>query len=563
MSLSAALSTATSSLRTIQTQLSVASNNIANADDVNYTAKTAKQSTVVAGGTGVGVNITSIASDVDNNLVRSIVDATAADSAAQTFLSYMQSLSDALGSLSSDGAGDTLATSLSSLESTLDELATTPESATLANQAVSDLEDVTADLRSASDDVQTLRTNADGDIADAVNTVNDALHQIDSLNQSIVRAQGAGQPTGDLEDKRNAALQTISAEMGITTYTDSTGAMKVYTTSGQVLLGDDVHELSFTAASSVKTTSAYPATLSGISVDGQDITKSIQTGEISSLVTLRDTTLPSVQKDLDALATELRDTLNTISNQGSAAPPPNSLTGTASVSAADSLSATGTLRVAVTDSDGKVVSTQDIDMTTVTSVSDLLTTLNSVPGLNASVNSDGKLVLKATSSSNGVAISGGSIGSKNVSGYFGLNDMVVGTTAANVAVKADLAGDTSRLPIGSVSTATTLSVGDKAVTSGSGTLAQSMADALRSADLTGDAGSLVSNVATKLSSAKSRATSTETTLNTLVDSFSSQYGVNTDEETARISELQNAYSASAQVLSAVTSMFNDLLQAVR
>lgn len=563
MSLTGALSTATSSLRTIQTQLSVAANNIANADDVNYTAKTAKQTTVVAGGTGVGVTITSIGSDVDNNLVRSIVDATSADSAAQTTKDYLQSLSDALGSLSSEGSGDTLATSLSALESTLDELATTPESSTLANQAVSNLEDVTADLRSASDEVQTLRSNADSDIADAVNTVNDALHQIDSLNESIVRAQGAGQPTGDLEDQRNAALQTISAELGITTYTDSAGAMKVYTTSGQMLVGDDVHELSFTESSSVNTTSTYPATLSGITVDGQDITKSIQTGEISSLVTLRDTTLPSVQKDLDAVATELRDTLNTISNQGSAAPPPNTLTGTESVSSTDTLSATGTLRVAVTDSDGEVVSTQDFPLAGYTTVGDLVTALNTLSGLNASLNSDGELVLKATNSSNGVAISGGSIGSENVSGYFGLNDVVVGTSAANMTVNSDLSSDTSRFPTGSLSTATTLSVGDTAVTSGSGTLAQSMADALRSADLTSDAGSLVSTIATKLTSATSRATSTETTLNTLVDSFSSQYGVNTDEETALISELQNAYSASAQVLSAVTSMFDDLLAAVR
>jgi flagellar hook-associated protein 1 FlgK len=221
------------------------------------------------------------------------------------------------------------------------------------------------------------------------------------------------------------------------------------------------------------------------------------------------------------------------------------------------------LRVAVTDGDGKVVATQDLDMTTYATVDDLMTALNSISGLEASLTSDGHLVLKATSADNGVAISGGTIGSENVSGYFGLNDMVTGTGAGNLAVNSTLSEDTSRFPTGKLSDATFFTTGDTAVSSGSGTLAESMADALRSADLTGDAAKVVSGIASKLSSAKSRATSTETNLNTLVDSFSSQYGVNVDEETAKISELQNAYSASAQVLSAVQSMFDDLLQAVR
>ncbi|WP_096704955.1 flagellar basal body rod C-terminal domain-containing protein [Magnetospirillum sp. 15-1] len=52
-------------------------------------------------------------------------------------------------------------------------------------------------------------------------------------------------------------------------------------------------------------------------------------------------------------------------------------------------------------------------------------------------------------------------------------------------------------------------------------------------------------------------------MTSLTDSFSSQYGVNIDEETARISELENAYAASAQVLSTVKDMFDSLLEAVR
>lgn len=556
MSLTDALGSATSSLRAIQTQLSVASNNIANASEANYTAKTATQAAQVLGGTGTGVDITGIVSKVDANLIRSIVEAASGKAGTATTQDYLQKLSDTLGSLSSDGSGDTLATQLSTLESTLDELATTPESTTLKGQAVTAIDDTFTSLRTTAEDLQSLRKNADSAMADAVTSVNDALHQIDQLNQDIVRNQAAGKSTADLEDQRNTALQTVAEQLNVNYYTDSTGALNVYTATGQVLVGAQVHELSFTATGTVNASTTYPGGLSGVAVNGQDITKSLGTGTLAALEAMRDTSLPRVQSQLDSLATGLRDTLNSISNQGSAAPPPNTLTGTQSFSATDALSASGTLRVAVTDSFGAAVSSQDLTLSSYATVGDLVTALNGVSGLSASLDTGGHLVLAATASSDGVAVAGGGISAK-----FGLNDVVTGSSAADMSVNATLTAAT--FPLGQMSTSGTLAVGDTAISVGSGTQAQSMADALRSADYSTSAGTVVSSVATQLSSAKTRASSAETTLNTLTDSFSSQYGVNVDEETARISELQNSYSASAQVLSAVKAMFDDLLTAVR
>lgn len=562
MSLSATLSTANSSLRAIQTQLALAASNVANADNADYTTKSAQLSANVTSGVGTGVDVTGIISKVDANLVRTIVDATSTNSAAQTFVDYLQSLSDNLGSLSSEDSGDTLATYLSSLESSLDELATTPESETLKSQVVADLDDSLTNLRTTSDSVQTLRSNADSAIADAVTTVNDTLEEIHGLNQAIIQAKANGDSTATLEDERNAAVKSLAEQIDVNYFVDSTGSMNVYTSSGQVLVGDEVHELSFTATDNINSATTYPSTLSGITVNGQDITKSIKSGTIAALVELRDDTLPQVQSDLDALATSLRDSLNAISNNGGASPPPNSLTGTESVASTDTLSASGTLRVAVTDADGLVVQTQDLTLSSYATVGDLLTALNSITGMSASIDSSGYLVLQATSSDNGIAVAGGTIGSENFSGYFGLNDVVVGEGADDMAVSTSLADDPSLFPMAEMDTTTTLAVGDTAVSSGSGTLAEAMADAMRTADLSGAAGTIVANIGTDLTSATSRATSSETSLTTLTDSFQSKYGVNVDEETALISQLENAYSASAQVLSAVKSMFDDLMTAV-
>lgn len=563
MSLSATLSTANSSLRAIQTQLAVAASNVANADDVTYSTKTAQQSARVTSGAGTAVDITGIISKVDANLVRSLVAATSTNAAAQTSADYLQSLSDELGSLSSEGSGDTLATALASLESALDQLATTPESASLKSQAVADLDDGLTRLRTASDAAQTLRGNADNAIADEVGTANDTLRTIHGLNQVIMRAKADGDSTATLEDQRNAAVRSLAEQIDVSYFVDSEGAMKVYTGSGQILVGAEVHELSFTATGNVNSAMTYPATLSGITVNGQDITNALGSGAIAALVDVRDDTLPQIQSDLDDLAVSLRDTLNAIGNSGSASPPPNSLTGSESVSSADSLSASATLRIAVTDTDGLVVTTQDLDLSTYATVGDLVTALNGISGLSASIDSSGALVLQATSADNGIAVAGGTIGSENFSGYFGLNDVVVGEGSEDMAVNTALADDPDRFPVGEMATTGTLAVGDVAVTGGSGALAQAMAEAMRSADFSGAAGTIVAGIGTQLTGATARATSTATSLSTLTDSFQSKYGVNVDEETALISRLENAYAASAQVLSAAKSMFDDLLLAVR
>ena len=565
MSLNFALGSATSSLQAIQTRLGVAASNIANADTEGYTVKSATVASRVTGGTGTGVTVTGIASAVNANLLRSIVSATSADGEASVAAQYLRLVGDMLGSLSSeDGSGDTLAAGLASLASSLEALATTPESDTLKSQVALALDDAATELRETSDGVQSLRQQADAAIETAVQEINQALVAIDDLNDSITRAQSAGQSTADLEDQRMNAVRDLAALMDVTYFTDSTGAMKVYTSGGQPLVTAQVHLLGHDAASTVTSQSAYPSGLDGIWVNGIDITGDIRSGQLAALVELRDTTLPAVQTDLDSIAAGLIDTMNGLANTGSAAPPPQSLTGAATgLAGTDALSATGTLRVVVTDADGLAVTVADIDLSTLTTVDDLVGALNAVPGLGASLDADGRLTLAATASGTGVAVSGGDIGGKTVSSAFGLNDVLTGKGAEDIAVASALLADPTRLPVAVVNSDAALAAGDVAVSGGSGTLAQAMADAVADAGLGDSAATLVADVGSLLNQAEATATGKETALTALTDAFASRYGVNIDEETARISELESAYSASAQVLAAVQEMFDTLLQAVR
>ncbi|MBR9971468.1 flagellar hook-associated protein FlgK [Magnetospirillum sulfuroxidans] len=553
MSLNLALGSATSSLRTIQSELALAANNIANADTQGYTVKSATKvnTTVGGGGIGTGVDITGILSKVDANLLRTIITATSANAETATTADYLDRLSDVLGQLSSEeSGGDTLATSLAALQSTLEELAATPESETLKTQAVLQLTDVAANLRDTSAQVQDLRSDADADIENAVASINESLHAIDSLNDSIVQARARGQSTADLEDQRMVLVADLSEQINISYFTDEDGAMTIYT-GGQPLLNSQVHELSYQAAGTVTSETVYPGGFDAITLGGSDITTTIKSGTLAALVALRDDTLPAVQDQLDAIATTLKDQLNTISNQGTPLPAPQTLTGTVEgMTGADALAATGTLRVAIANSDGSAVSVTDIDMTTITSVDDLLGQLNAISGLSAALDGDGRLVIETTDSTTGIALSGGDVGGKTISSYFGMNDLITGDGAENLFVRKDIAADPSLLAVGKVT--------DSGISLDAGALAQAMADIID----TGAAADLVADVGAQVKAADSAAASKQTTLTALTDSFSSQYGVNIDEETARISELENAYSASAQVLATIQEMFQALLNAV-
>ena len=586
MSLDIARSIAVSSLMASQVQISVASSNVSNADTTGYTIKTANQVSTTSGGVGTGVAITGITSNVDKLLFRSLITAESELGAADIGNDYLDRLQALYGSTTgADDTGTSIANTLASLEAAVSSLAATTSSASLQSSVVSALDDLASQLRETSNGIQELRSTADAAISSDVEEVNDSLKTIAGLNAQIKQATAAGQPTGDLEDQRNVALQNAATRMNVSYFISSTGDMQVYTASGQTLVDSSAHLLSFSAASSVTATSAYDPNsssgLSGISVNGVDITSQITSGEIGALVDLRDTVLPAAQSQLDQLANELADSLNATSNEGTALPPPSTLTGTTTVTSSTALNATGTVRIAVADQSGSLVSYGDLDLSNYSTIGDLVSAINGISGLSASINASGKVVITSSSSSNGIAInemtsSAGADGT-GLSDYLGLNDLVTGTGASNFAVRRDILANSGLLPVSTLDSSATLTTGGKVLTAGSTDVVDAIYATLtdsRTFSASGGLGSstssfadyaaeIISNIASKATSAATTYTSKTTIESTFASAMSSQSGVNLDEETAKISTLQNQYSAASQLIQAINEMFSSLLSAVQ
>ncbi len=566
MSVSVASSIALSALRAAQVGISVTSANIANADVDGYTLKTANQVSTVSGSTGSGTAIASVTGGVDKYVFASLLSANADLGAASVTATYTDRLQALMGSTTgSDDGGTSITTQMAALETAVTQLASTPDDNSTQSTLVSAADALASQLQDISSSISTLKTNASQQISDDVDTVNQALDKIDKLNDQIVATKAKGQSTADLEDERSSAIKTISSLLDISTTTASTGAVSIKTTGGTTLLSTRVRELSVDASGSIL-------------VDGSnDITSTITNGEIGGLLTLRDDTLPAAQSELDTLAGKLISTVNSAVADGSAVPAPDSLTGTTDVSSLSSFSASGTVRVALVDKDGKLTSCSDLDLSSYSSVSDLVSALDAIDGVSASVGSDGKLTLSSDTSGSGIAIGAqdSSINGQSFSSFFGLNAIFTGSSASNIKVSSSLLKDSGTLAVGTLSTSVTTS-GKAVLTTGSTTVANALNSALTtsysysavgsigtmSGTLTDYSSRVVSAFASRASTAESTQTSAETLQSSLSSTIASQSGVNVDEETSKLEDYQTLYSAAAQVIQITKEMFQSLLSAV-
>jgi len=585
MSLRVASSIASSALRTSEVGIAVASSNVANADTDGYTRKTASNVTRSTGVNIASVDVTAVSSNVDRYLLKTLVSAQSDLGYTDTRNSYLDRMQSAFGSVSSDDSGGTdIGSMIDALADTLGTLATSPESESAKAATVQDLSDLAETLRNTSSSIQSLRDQADDEIATTVDSINDSLNSIDFLNDRIVKGKALGQNVTDLEDQRNTALKSLAKSIDVTYQVDDSGLMRISTASGKSLLDTKVHELSYTPAASVSASTVYSAGSSsgfgGIMLNGVDVTGSSLGGSLGALVQLRDTDLPAQQAGLDELATTLMDTLNAIQNQGTSYPAPQSLTGSETVSATDALKVTGgTLRVAVTDSSGTAAEVLDIDLSTKSTLQDVVDAINTMSNASASISADGKLVISAASAGNGIALGGdandGTTGS--FSDAYGLNDLLTGTGASDITVATRIASDSSLLATGALSSASGLTAGGTALTSGEGSVAKALSAAFsashdfdaagslsaRSTSFAGYAGAVIQGAATLADKASTAYDSQKTYTSSLESTFSSQSGVNVDEETAAISTLQSAYEAAAAVMKTLQEMFSTALDMVQ
>ena len=579
MGLTAGLNMAVRGMMTTALKTTLSSQNITNADKAGYSRKelvttylTTDQGSTPVSGIVVGTS--------DKFLLKALTGDISSYQAKNVISSSLDYYATQLGNTDS---GSSLSSYLDSMYSALQYLATNPETSSNKSTVVQAADGLSSTLRDLSSSIQKLRLANEQKIDNSVTNINATLDRIDTLNDKINGSALGDASIAEYMDQRDLELQNLAGEMDIQYFYTADNRVQIYTGKGQALLLSDPHHLSYTVTNQVNGATQYPADFSPISVDGIDITTSLRSGNLAGYVELRDNIYVKEQAKLDEFASVLMDQVNTLLNKGASVTPRTQMDGSLKgLTAGTAFSATGSIRVAVTDSAGTVVNYSDINLAAMTSVNDVMTALSGIPGVTATLNSDGQLRITASPSTNGISINpkNSSVTSstgQSFSQYFGMNDMFIGKSAEDIQINSYLLTSPEYLAIGTLSTSATLAIGDRGVNRGDGTIAQNLSDMLNAnvafnaaGDFSAQNNSLIryaqafmSSAATKADLAQKDADTSLQVYKTSSDLVSSHNGVNVDEETAKLLLYQNQYQAGAQVVKTIQDMLDALIAAMR
>ncbi len=333
MPVSSALSTALTGIKTTQQQLGVTSANIANAKSTGYSRQSMTSSALVAGSTVYGVAANQVKREI-NLLVQTQWRTASANSAyADTRLTALSALDSYWGAPNSTSS---LTSVYGSFTSALQKLATTPGDSATQGSAVSTAQTLVTRLNQLSGNVQSLRQEAESNIANAVSRVNSLLSTISDLDKQIV-ATGAGgtNSTAALQDKRDAAVDELSEYMDIRVTDQLGGGIAISLTDGTQLYDNVPVTLSFDQQGVVDASRVYSADDSQRSLGtvrissgpgtGFDLFKSgsLRSGKIAAYKELRDETLVQAQAQLDIIAATLSKATSTRQASGTAVTGPS------------------------------------------------------------------------------------------------------------------------------------------------------------------------------------------------------------------------------------------------
>jgi flagellar hook-associated protein 1 FlgK len=296
MSLASALSTTKNVLNNTSTQTAVLSTNVQNVSNSDYNRRTATTTTNAYS----GATIVSTARTENAALLKQTLTSISEDAGQQALLAGLESVYSVMG-----GSEYSLApaTALSELRDALQSYAATPGDATLASAAVSAAVDVATSLNTSTSQVQELRADADKDIAETVDTLNQLLAQFQQVNDAVKAATAAGTDANDALDTREALLKQISEIVGISTSVRENNDIAIYTSNGITLFESTARTVSFSAmpgyAASTEGNAVY---IDGVELKPGQTSDTTAQGSLQALLQLRDEVYPTYQNQLDEIA---------------------------------------------------------------------------------------------------------------------------------------------------------------------------------------------------------------------------------------------------------------------
>ncbi len=300
-SLFSSLSIGHSGLSTHQSAIAVVGNNMANAATPGYSRQTVvigtKPMIQVAGGqySGSGAQVDEIHRSFDRFTYERILQ----EKTRSGYYQAQQPDLNVLNAAYNESATGGLSQAVNDFFSSINGLVSNPEGSTERDSTLSAADSLINRFHSLASSLSASREALNERVLVSVDIINEAASQIAELNGQIASLEGGGAVASTLRDERDQLIKALSNEANINIHEEDTGSVTVFLANQVLVRGE--RSSSLVAEEDPLNRNYVNVVLQGNDVD-RDITDKITGGALGGALSLRDTTLPGYQEELDTLA---------------------------------------------------------------------------------------------------------------------------------------------------------------------------------------------------------------------------------------------------------------------
>jgi len=559
-----ALSSAKLGLLAQQLAIEVTGQNIANVEtegysrqDVTFEANTPRHAIKYGSmhQIGTGVRVAGIERAHDQFLFEQIMDE--GDLTGST--EVKKDIFEQLEILFNEGSGRSLNDALSSFFASVHDLATNARGMSERADLVPKAEHLASTFNQTGKQLYTIQRNIDSTIETEVAEINSLTTQIGKLNESIHANEPASQyKANDLRDNRDRLVKELSKKIDIQLIEESDNQIGLTLKDGTALvLKDQVFDLSTSINGNNE--SFYDVYIANGSASGTvNITSTIQGGELRGYLDMRDTEVESILDKMNILSASFIQEFNGIHRAGFGIDGSSGLDffSALDVTVDHDVDNTGTAVVSMTNASPTTVSVDEFEIA--------FTGRNTAGVESFTLNN-----LTTNASSGTFTFTTGS--TFNIKDGFAVT--ISGTAVAGDKVTFSVSEDAaSGMAVSSTITANTRKIAAGTTTNGDGANALLMADlqnelAFNSVTWSSGSGSytfdeyynaVVSTIGIESFSAQATLRQQEGIMLQLNSRRESISGVSIDEEMIKMIKFQQAYNASARMISVVDEMLDAL-----
>ncbi|MGA2744106.1 MAG: flagellar hook-associated protein FlgK [Candidatus Sulfotelmatobacter sp.] len=300
-SLSSSMWIAAQALDVDQGALDATSNNIANQNTPGYSREipvlTEGAPTVEGDVTyGGGVVLQQVQSVTDQLLQIQIADQNQQQSSAQTQYNALQQVQELFSNPTSGIGAD-----FTSFFNSLSQLSTDPTSIPDRQAVLTSAQNLATSFNSTEESLDSIQSGLNQSVSQNVTQINSLTAQIAQINGQVGQMQKLGEDPGNLGDQETALIQQLSQLTNVNQIQTENGLTLTTGNGTPLVVGDQSFAL---------TTTAGPNGMTDVSSQGQDITSTLQGGELGGNLQVRDTVIPGLLSQLDNLASQFSTSVN-------------------------------------------------------------------------------------------------------------------------------------------------------------------------------------------------------------------------------------------------------------